>query len=316
MDSMLNGHCFVIAEVGVNHNGSMEIAKKLVDAAVAAGADAVKFQTFKTEKLVTKNAQKAEYQKQNTKNNGTQFEMLKKLELSYEDHIKIYNYCSKKNIMFLSTPFDFESADLLEKLGVKMYKISSGDVTNLPLLKYIASKKKTMILSTGMSNLGEIEEAVDSIKAEGNDEIILMHCTSNYPARYEDVNLKAINTLKNSFYLPVGYSDHTPGIEIPIAAAALGACVIEKHFTLDKSMEGPDHKASLNPHELTEMVKSIRNIESAIGSGIKKCSLNEENVKVAARKSIVASRDIKKGEIINIEDIDYKRPGSGLAPKY
>ncbi|QEK11314.1 N-acetylneuraminate synthase [Crassaminicella thermophila] len=312
-----DGHkTFIIAEAGVNHNGDINLAKKLIDAAVDAGADAVKFQTFKAEKIVIKKAEKAEYQKITTNNDESQFHMLKKLELSYEDHVQLYNYCRKKNIMFLSTPFDMDSVDLLEKIGIEVYKISSGDITNMPLLKYIASKNKPIILSTGMSNLGEIEEAIEWIKGAGNEKIILLHCTTNYPTEYKDVNLRAMNTMKEAFKLPVGYSDHTLGIEVPIAAVAMGACVIEKHFTLDKQMKGPDHKASLEPKELKKMVRTIRNIEICLGNGIKKCIENELENRLIGRKSIVAAHDIKKGEVLKLESIDFKRPGSGIEPKY
>jgi len=308
--------CFIIAEAGVNHNGSLELAKKLIDAAAEAGADAVKFQTFTAEKLVTKKAEMAEYQKQNTGRQQTQYEMLKRLELDYDAHLELYNHCKHRNIMFISTPFDFESVDLLERLGIEVYKIGSGDLINMPLLQHVASKGKPIILSTGMANLGEIEEAIEWIKQEGNDDIILLHCTSNYPVSHEDVNLRAMETMRQAFKLPVGYSDHTVGIEVSIAAAALGACVIEKHFTLDKNMEGPDHKASLNPKELREMIKSIRNVEKSMGDGIKRCMPRELNVKRVARKSIVAGCDINKGEIITKEKIAIKRPGNGLPPKY
>jgi len=304
---------FIIAEAGVNHNGNINIAKKLIDQAVEAGADSIKFQTFKTENLVTKDASKAEYQKEAT-GAGNQFEMLKKLELSYEEHILLKQYSQNKGIIFLSTPFDFESVDLLEKLDIPLYKISSGDLTNTPLLKYIAKLNKPMIVSTGMANLGEVEIAIEAIKEAGNDKISLLHCTSNYPTYYEDVNLNAMITLKNAFKLPIGYSDHTIGIEISIAAVSMGAEIIEKHFTLDKKMEGPDHKASLNPEELKQMVLSIRNIEKAFGDGIKRCNNSEENTKKVARKSIVASVDIKKGEIISYDNITFKRPGDGMSP--
>lgn len=307
--------CFIIAEAGVNHNGNIDIAKKLIDKAIEAGVDAIKFQSFKAENLVTKNAPKAEYQKETT-GSGTQFEMLKKLELSYENHIVLKKYCEEEGIMFISTPFDFESADLLEKLNIPLYKISSGDLTNIPLLKYIAKFNKPMIVSTGMANLGEVEIAVNAIKECDNDKITLLHCTSNYPTACEDVNLNAMITLKNAFKLPVGYSDHTIGIEIPIGAVAMGAKVIEKHFTLDKNMEGPDHRASLDPKELKEMVKSIRNIEKAFGDGIKICNKNEENTKAIARKSIVAAKDIEIGEEISYENINFKRPENALSPIY
>lgn len=308
-----NDHVFIIAEAGVNHNGNIKIAKKLIDAAVEAGADAVKFQTFKAENLVTKDAPKADYQKETT-GAGKQYEMLKKLELSFEEHVILKDYCDKKGIMFLSTPFDFESVDLLDKIGVSLYKISSGDLTNIPFLKYIARFNKPMIVSTGMANLGEVELALDAIKSVKDNKVSLLHCTSNYPAAYESVNLNAMLTLKNAFKLPVGYSDHTIGIEVPIAAVAIGASIIEKHFTLDRDMEGPDHKASLNPNEFNQMVMSIRNIEKAFGDGIKKCNIEEENIKEAARKSIVASKKINKGEVISYSNITFKRPGNGISP--
>lgn len=311
---MINSnHIFIIAEAGVNHNGDLNTAKKLIDAALVAGADAIKFQSFKAENLVTKDAPKAQYQKKNT-GSGNQYDMLKKLELSFDDHIMLKKYCEEKGIMFISTPFDFESVDLLEKLEIPMYKISSGDLTNIPFLKYIAKLNKPMIVSTGMGNLGEVEMAVEAIKNTENNKITLLHCTSNYPTNYDDVNLNAMITMKNAFKLPVGYSDHTLGIEIPIAAAAMGAAIIEKHFTLDKNMEGPDHKASLNPNEFKQMVSSIRNIEKALGDGIKKCNKNEEDTKRAARKSIVAGRNIVQGEVLSYENISFKRPGTGISP--
>jgi len=313
--NLIQNRCFIIAEAGVNHNGDINIAKKLVDKAKEAGVDAIKFQTFRAENLVTKEAPKAEYQKETT-GDGSQFEMLKKLALSLEDHIILKKYCEEKGIMFISTPFDYESVDLLEKTDVPLYKVSSGDLTNLPLLSYIANKNKPIILSTGMANLGEVEEAVETISKAGNDRIILLHCTSNYPTAYEDVNLRAMLTMKEAFKLPVGYSDHTIGIEIPIAAVALGAKVIEKHFTLDRNMKGPDHRASIEPDELKMMVRSIRNIETAMGDGIKRCNKSEENIRKVARKSIVAGRDISKDEVITINNISFKRPEFGLKPKY
>ncbi len=314
--NIIKNKTFIIAEAGVNHNGSLEIAKKLIDAAVHAEADAVKFQTFSTDRLVTKNAPKADYQNETTDRNESQYDMLKKLELTYEEHKILEYYCQENNILFMSTPFDFESVDLLEKLGVELYKIGSGDLTNIPLLQYIAKKQKPMIVSTGMSNLGEVEEAVNYIKGCGNENIILLHCISNYPAAYEDVNLKAMNTLKEAFKLPVGYSDHTSGIEVPIAAVAMGAKVIEKHFTLDKTMEGPDHKASLSSKELKEMVSNIRYVESALGNGIKKPQDSERNNRKVSRKSLTAARNLKKGDKISKEDIDIKRPGTGIPPKF
>lgn len=305
---------FIIAEAGVNHNGDLQLAKAMVDAAVEAGADAVKFQTFKADRLVTRSAQKADYQKKAFYESESQYDMLSRLELSDEAHISLFSYCKKKGIMFLSTPFDGDSADLLDELGVEMFKIGSGDLTNMPLLKHIGKKGKPVILSTGMSDLGEIEEAIGWLRSEKDTEIVLMHCTTNYPACYEDVNLRAMDTMKEAFKLPVGYSDHTEGPEVSIAAAALGACAIEKHFTLDKTMLGPDHKASMDFNELSCLVRSIRNVEASLGDGIKKCNVSEIAIKTVARKSIVANCRIKKGQIILPGDIAVKRPESGLRP--
>jgi len=312
-----NGYpSFIIAEAGVNHNGDIEFAKKLIDKAVDAGVDAIKFQTFKSEKLVTGYASMAKYQRENIGSEDSQFNMLKKLELSYEEFFLLKDYCDKKGIIFMSTPFDFESADFLNSIGVEAFKISSGDLTNIPLLDYISKYKKPIILSSGMATLGEIEDAIVSLKNTGMEEIAVLHCTSNYPAAIETINLKAMNTIKDAFKIIGGYSDHTVGITIPIAAAALGANIIEKHFTLDKTMEGPDHKASLNPEELKTMVISIREIETAMGNGIKMFSSSEIDTMAVARKSIVASKNIRQGEIITLKDLDYKRPGNGLSPKY
>ncbi|MGE5581374.1 MAG: N-acetylneuraminate synthase [Bacillota bacterium] len=310
-----NSPVFIIAEAGVNHNGSLETAKKLVDAAAEAGADAVKFQTFKANQLVTASAEKANYQKEATGANESQYEMLKRLELDPRQHLEIINHCKTRSIIFLSTPFDFESVDLLEKFDIPAYKISSGDITNLPFLEYIARKNKPIILSTGMASIGEVEEAVATIQNTGNSQIVLLHCTSNYPTQYQDVNLRAMLTLKHVFQLPVGYSDHTLGIEIPTAAVALGACVIEKHFTLDRNLPGPDHRASLEPEQLKAMVSAIRNVEKALGDGVKRCQAAEANVKEAARKSIVAVRDLAKGEVLTRNALGFKRPGTGLPPK-
>ncbi|MFH1559065.1 MAG: N-acetylneuraminate synthase [Patescibacteria group bacterium] len=316
------GKIMIIAEAGVNHNGSLVIAKKMIDRARQAGADWVKFQTFKTESLVSKRARKADYQKRNLKKSGsqdetdTQFEMLKKLELSEAQFVKLKKYCEKLGIGFLSTPFDEESADLLEKMGIGMYKIPSGEITNLPFLKHVARKGKPIIMSTGMADLAEVKEALRVIYAAGNRKVTVLHCTTEYPAPFREVNLMAMITMRKSLKVPVGYSDHTPGIEVSIAAAALGACVIEKHFTLNKKMEGPDHRASLEPHELEAMVRSIRNIEKALGDGIKRPSQGEKKVALVARKSVVAVRDLKKGAEIREEDIGIKRPGDGIAPKY
>jgi len=307
--------CFIIAEAGVNHNGSIKFAKKLIDVAKEAKVDAIKFQTFKVGNVATKYAPKADYQVKNTGSKESQYEMIKKLELKEEDFKELYKYAKEKGIIFLSTPFDFESADFLDDLGVSAFKISSTDLTNLPFLKYIAKKGKPIILSTGMATLGEVEEAVNTIK-KYNEDIILLHCVTNYPANFEELNLKAIKTLKEAFKLPVGYSDHSLGIYAPIAAVSLGAVVIEKHFTLDKNLPGPDHKASLEPKELKEMVKCIRLIEKALGDGIKRPTFEEEKIKKVVRKSIVAKINIPKGTIITEEMITFKRPGTGLSSKY
>ncbi|KEI12875.1 hypothetical protein Z959_00600 [Clostridium novyi B str. ATCC 27606] len=311
-----NYNCFIIAEAGVNHNGSIVLAKKLVDKAVEAGVDAVKFQTFKSEKLVTGYASMAKYQKDNIGIEDSQFNMLKKLELSYEEFTELKRYCDEKNIIFMSTPFDFESAKFLNSIDVEVFKISSGDLTNIPLLEYIAEFNKPMILSSGMATLGEVEDAIMAIRSKELEDIAVLHCTSNYPAKISSVNLKAMNTIKSAFNVTGGYSDHTKGISIPIAAVALGAEIIEKHFTLDKEMEGPDHKASLDPKELKEMVKEIRNVELSLGNGIKTFTENEIDTMKVARKSIVAKNFIKKGEVITKDDLDYKRPGDGLSPKH
>lgn len=307
---------FIIAEAGVNHNGDINIAKKLVDEAVLAKVDAIKFQTFKTEKLVTGYAEMASYQKQNIGSADSQFNMLKKLELSYESFIELKQYCIQKGIMFLSTPFDLESADFLASIGMEAFKISSGDLTNIPFLQHIAKFNKPIILSSGMATLSDIEDAINAIQLLGNKEVAVLHCTSNYPAKLENVNLNAMSTIKSAFKVVSGYSDHTVGITIPIAAAAMGANIIEKHFTIDKNMEGPDHKASLCPLELSEMIKAIRDVEMAFGTGIKRYNISEVDTMKAARKSIVAARYIKKGDSIKFVDLDYKRPGTGLSPKY
>lgn len=304
----------IIAEAGVNHNGSLEIAKKLVDVAVSAGADAVKFQTFKADKLVVKQAPKAAYQNETTDKNETQHEMLKKLELTEEMHRELIKYCKEKNIMFLSTPFDIDSVNMLVGLGIDIIKIPSGEITNLPYLREVARQKKKVILSTGMSNMQEVKEAVQILKKYGAEDITVLHCNSQYPTPMKDVNLRAMVSMRDELKLPVGYSDHTKGIEVPIAAVAMGATVIEKHFTLDKTMEGPDHRASLEPNELKEMVIAIRNTEKAIGNYEKKITFSElENVQVA-RKSIVASTRINKGELFTESNLTTKRPGTGISP--
>lgn len=305
---------YIIAEAGVNHNGSLELAKQMIDKAKEAGADCIKFQTFIAKNIVSKNAGKAEYQKQQTNSSESQLDMLRKLELSFNNFKDLKKYCDFKEIEFLSTAFDFDSIDFLNSLGIKTWKIPSGEITNLPYLIKIAKTNKPVILSTGMSTIDEISEAIVILKTNGCKEITLLHCTTEYPAPYKDVNLKAMDTLKQKFNVPVGYSDHTKGIEIAISAAAMGAAVIEKHFTLDKNMEGPDHIASLDPGELKAMVKAIRNVESAIGDGEKKPAESEiKNINIA-RKSIVAKCSIRKGEVFDIGNITVKRPGNGISP--
>ncbi len=307
---------FIIAEAGVNHNGSLELAKQLIDVAADAGVDAVKFQTFRADKLVSKTAQKAQYQKQTTDVSESQYEMIKKLELDETAHHELIDYCKTKNILFLSTPFDHESIELLNNLGMNIFKIPSGEITNLPYLRHIGSLCKEVILSTGMADLGEIEDTLDVLIASGTpkEQITVLHATTEYPCPIEDVNLRAMQTIERAFGVKVGYSDHTNGIEVPIAAVAMGASVIEKHFTLDKTMEGPDHKASLEPHELNAMVCAIHNIEKALGDGIKKPSASETKNMNIARKSIVASCFITQGEFLCTDNITVKRPGNGINP--
>ena len=303
----------IIAEAGVNHNGDINTAKKLVDVAYAAGADIVKFQTFTLDGVVSKNAQMAEYQKVNTGVAGSQKDMLRKFVLQKQDYIDIANYCRDVGIRFLSTPFDIDSVFFLDGLQ-DMWKIPSGDITNYPYLVKIAKTGKDIILSTGMSTLDEVDDALGVLRSNGSGNITLLHCTTNYPTPMQDVNLKAMWALRDHCKLPVGYSDHTKGIEVPVAAVAMGATVIEKHFTLDRTMEGPDHKASLEPHELTKMVRAIRNIELAMGSGIKNPVLSEISNIAVARKSIIAAKDIKAGEIFTEDNLTTKRPGIGISP--
>lgn len=307
--------CFIIAEAGVNHNGSLRIAKELIDAAVLAGVDAVKFQTFNTDQIVSRSAPKAEYQIDKTAEGESQLEMLQRLELSEADHEQLEVYCHEKRIIFLSTPFDKDSVDLLERLNIPAFKIGSGELTNYSLLKYISEKGKPMILSTGMSDLKEVGDAVDIIHQSGNDQLVLLHCVSNYPADPSDVNLRAMQTMRDAFRLPVGYSDHTLGIEIPLAAVALGACVIEKHFTLDRDMPGPDHQASITPVELKDMVLGVRKVEQSLGHGRKEPSVRESSTAAVARRSLVAAEDITKGTIIKEKHIKIMRPGTGLPPR-
>ncbi len=307
---------FIIAEAGVNHNGSIAIAKQLIDVASESGANAVKFQTFKAENLVIEDAEKAEYQKKTTSSKESQFDMIKKLELSTKAHRELISYCDSKDIIFLSSPFDIDSIKLLYDLGMEIYKIPSGEITNLPYLREIGKLNKKIILSTGMSNIEEISDALNVLKDMGTkkENIIVLHANTMYPTPMEDVNLKAMVSIGKFFDIDFGYSDHTLGIEVDIAAVAMGAKCIEKHFTLDKTMNGPDHKASLEPNELTTMVKAIRNIELALGSNEKKPSNSElPNINIA-RKSIVAKKDIKQGEILSEDNLTVKRPGIGISP--
>ena len=307
---------FIIAEAGVNHNGSIDLAKKLIDVASASGADAVKFQTFKADNLATKKAQKAIYQKENTDKEESQFDMLKKLELDIQAHKELISYCSNKKIIFLSSPFDHESIELLNDLGLEILKIPSGEITNLPYLRHIGKLNKRIILSTGMSNIDEVKSALNILINSGTkkNNIIVLHTNTEYPTSMEDVNLRAMLTIGKELDINFGYSDHTLGIEVDIAAVAMGASCIEKHFTLDCNMEGPDHKASLEPNQLKAMVIAIRNIELALGSSIKKPSRSElQNIKIV-RKSIVTKTIIKKGEILSEKNLTTKRPGGGTSP--
>ncbi len=309
------GHrCFIIAEAGVNHNGDLRTAKRLIEAAKKAGADAVKFQTFKTKKLVTRDAPKARYQIRNMGSTGSQFDMLQKLELSKRDFKILFNHCLKKKILFLSSPFDEESADSLETLRVPAFKIGSGEITNFPLLRHVAKKGKPIILSTGMSDLREVKDAVQVIRSAGCRHLALLHCVSNYPADPKDTNLRAMETMRSKFHVPIGFSDHTLGITVCLAAAALGACIIEKHFTLNRKTKGPDHAASLVPEEFAAMVREIRTTESSLGDGRKVPARSERNTALVARRSLVAAHKIKTGQVITRSSVDIKRPGTGLKP--
>lgn len=307
----------IIAEAGVNHNGDIVKAKALIDKGAEAGVDYVKFQTFKAANLVTKQAKRAAYQDKNTQDNDSQYEMLKKLELSQKDHQELIDYCAQKGVKFLSTGFDFESLEFLAGLGITIAKVPSGEITNLPYLRKVATLFPEVIISTGMANITEIKDTVKVLTDNGvsKDKITVLHCNTEYPTPMEDVNLKAMLHIQRELGVPVGYSDHTLGIEVPIAAVVLGATVIEKHFTLDKTLPGPDHKASLEPDELKAMVTAIRNIEKAVGgSGLKKVSASEAKNKPIARKSIVASKFIRKGDLLTEENITVKRPGTGISP--
>lgn len=308
------GHpCFIIAEAGVNHNGSMETARRLIDVAVNARADAVKFQTFNAERLATHHAPKAAYQRQNS-GPESQYEMLRRLELTEEAHRELFDYCRTQGILFMSTPFDEQSADFLDELGVPVFKIPSGELTNLPFLAHVARKSKPMIVSTGMATISEVEMAVQTIRRAGNDRIILLHCVSNYPAAAAEINLRAMLTMQMAFGVPVGYSDHTQGIAVALGSIALGAAVVEKHFTLNRSMPGPDHQASLEPQELTQLVEGIRAVTAALGDGRKEPTLSELSIAAVARRSIVATRPILTGTILTEEMIALRRPGTGLPP--
>lgn len=304
--------CFIIAEAGVNHNGDTKLAMQLIDAAKDAGADAVKFQTFKTENLLSKNIVVPKH----VESKESLFDTIRGLELSEEAHYMLSEYCKQKGIVFMSTPMDNNSVDLLEDIGVPVFKVASCDLDNLPLLKYISKTEKPIILSTGMGSISEVGEAIEVIKSNGNADIILLHCVSAYPPKVEDVNLRAMETLRNAFKLTVGYSDHTIGTNIPLAAVALGAKVIEKHFTLDKNMEGPDHAVSADPDDLERLVSGIREIEESFGTGVKVPSKDEIEMRRSFRKSIVAIADIKKGATIMPEMLSVKRPGTGISPKY
>lgn len=305
---------YVIAEAGVNHNGDINIAKKLVDKAKEAGADCIKFQTFIAKRIASKRAVKAEYQVRETGNNESQLDMLSKLELSFEEFFELNEYCKTKKIEFLSTGFDFDSIDFLNGLGMKKWKIPSGDITNLPYLIKIAKLNKPVILSTGMSTLQEISDAIHVLKENGTKDLTVLHCTTEYPTPFEDVNLAAMNTIQKNFNVPIGYSDHTLGISIPVAAVAIGATIIEKHFTLDRNMDGPDHKASLEPDELKAMVDAIRSVELSIGNSEKKPVESEKKNMLVARKSLVANSSIKAGEFFTEENLTVKRPGNGISP--
>ena len=308
---------YIIAEAGVNHNGDKHLAFRLCDAAKEAGVDAVKFQTWKTEKIVTKSAALAEYQKNNISDKGaSQYEMLKQLELSYDEFIEVRDYCNQIGIQFLSTPDTEEDMDFLLELGIPVLKIGSGEVTNIPFLRAIGKRQQKVILSTGMSTLADVEKAYNTLMDSGAKDVALLHCTTNYPCPYGEVNLRAMQTLKAAFKCQVGYSDHTMGIEVPIAAVAMGAEIIEKHFTLDKNMEGPDHKASLDPHELKQMVNSIRNIEKSMGDGIKRPNVSEQKNAEVVLKRIIAKGPIRNGDLLGEDNLALLRSSKGIPAKY
>ena len=306
--------CFIIAEAGVNHNGDPDVALRMVDAAAEAGAEAIKFQTFSADRLVTKTASKADYQRRTTDPAESQYDMLRGLELPQEEYGRLMERCRVRGILFLSTPFDEASADFLERLDVCAFKIPSGEITNLPFLAHVAAKRKPMIISTGMADLGEVEAAVRAVRAAGNDRIALLHCVSNYPAVAASINLRAMATLASAFGVPVGYSDHTEGSAVALAAVALGACVLEKHFTLDRRQPGPDHAASVEPGELAALIHGVRQVEASLGDGRKLPSTGERATALAARRSLVAVRDIPSGSVLTDASIALRRPGTGLPP--
>lgn len=307
-------HALIIAEAGVNHNGDIRIAHKLIDTAKAAGADIVKFQIGKPENVVSRYAEKAEYQKDTTGKDESQLDMIRKLELSFDDFREMKRHCDDIGIRFLSTPFDLESIDFLSELECEVWKIPSGEITNYPYLVKIAKTGKDIIMSTGMCDMDEIEETLRILRESGAGDVSLLHCTTQYPTPYSSVNLLAMRTMREKFHCDVGYSDHTEGIEIPVAAVAMGATILEKHFTLDRAMEGPDHKASLEPKELARMIEYIRHVEQALGDGNKRCVEVERDNRAIARKSIIAKRQIKKGEVFTLDNLTTKRPGNGISP--
>jgi len=310
-----NNPTLIIAEAGVNHNGSIRLAKRLIDIAAQSGADVIKFQTYHTKDLILKNTEKVYYQNNASNKNESQYDMLKRLELSDKEFIELAKYSKKRKIIFLSSPFDKASVDLLERLNVPAYKIASGEITNFPLIAYIVSKKKPIILSTGMSKLQEIKDAIVKINQKGQRQIILMHCVSNYPAPIDSLNLRIIPSLRKKFKLPIGFSDHSLSTIIPVIAVSLGACIIEKHFTINRDLEGPDHRSSLEPQELKLMISNIRDAEKALGFANKKINSTENEIKRIVRKSIVAAIDIKKGVKLSLKMLDFKRPGTGISPK-
>ena len=309
--------CFIVAEAGVNHNGDINLAHRLIDIAAEAGADAIKFQSFLTEELVTQEAPKASYQVETTGEAGRQYEMLKALELSAAQQAELKAHCDEGGILYLCTPYENTSIDMLDQMDVTAFKIASTDTTNIPFLRYMAGKGRPVIFSTGMSTLAEVEQAVETLRTGGLDgKIVILHCTSEYPAPVSEVNLRAILTMQQAFACPVGFSDHTPGIGASPWAVAVGACVIEKHFTLDRNLVGPDHRASLEPDELAALIQTIRDVEAALGDGIKRPMPSELPNKPRMRKSLVARRSIRAGEVIHPDDITCKRPGTGLAPAW